>query len=75
MPPGTGFGEGVLSGGTVGGVPGSGGVGAGGVGDPGCSGDVGYVITRTMSKLRTNAVAPPDPGQLMGARRVSRRVR
>lgn len=45
MPPGTGLGEGELSGGIVGGVPGSGGSGIGALGEPGdgpgCSGDFG----------------------------------
>ena len=41
-PPGTGLGDGVLSGGTVGGVPGNGGCGAGGLpGGAGCSGEFG----------------------------------
>ncbi len=58
-PPGTGFGEGELSGGTVGGVPGNGGSGAGGPGGgTGCSGEFGNGLDHILATLEQMADQP-----------------
>lgn len=66
-PPGTGFGDGVVSGGTVGGVPGNGGSGFVPGGTPGCSGAGGsglvhirrYTQQMTDHTTRTNELGQP----------------